>query len=604
MTHPATDDIALEEELPEAAAPEAGWTEQAEDAPAEAEPPRRKPTKLEKSGARVAFIMIAFIGLYVAIFARLTQLGIAPGDQYAAKLTAQDLLATARPDILDRNGEVLATDIRVPSLYAEPRKLVDVDEATEMISAAMPELDARDLREKLASKKGFVWLKREITPKQQAAVYKLGLPGVGFLYENKRVYPNGPTLSHVLGAVNIDNQGIAGIEKYIDRKRGLSELAALGYAAKNPDDLTPVQLSIDLRAQNVMRDELVQGIAHFRAKAAAGVLMDVNTGEMISLVSLPDFDPNNPADALDPNRINRINVGVYEMGSTFKALTLAMGIDSGKFTTNSLLDARTSLRFGKWTIPDYHATHRILTLPEVFTHSSNIGSARIALSLGITAHRAFLAKMGQLDRLVTELPENAAPLIPVRWTDLSTATIAFGQGLNVAPLQAVMAVGAMMNGGHLMKPTFLVRSKDQALAESTTVLKPHTSDVMRYLLRLNATDGSAKKVDIVGYQVGGKTGTAEKIVNGRYSKNKDHNFTTFMAVFPFDKPKYLLLTIYDEPKAVPESYGYTTAAWNAGATAGKIITRVAPLLGQQPRFEFVPNNPPPLYAPATVATAQ
>jgi cell division protein FtsI (penicillin-binding protein 3) len=568
----------------------------AEGLPPHASPARpRVPSKLEKSAGRVVLIVIAFVCIYAAILARLAQLGIAPDAQFDAKWSAQDLLAAARPDILDRNGEVLATDVQVPSLYAEPRKLIDVDEATELLTAAMPELDPRELREKLATNKGFVWIKREITPKEQAAIYNLGIPGVGFLNENKRIYPNGPTLSHVLGSVNIDNQGIAGIEKYIDNKRGLSELQALGYAA-DPDDLKPVRLSIDLRAQHVMRDELVRGMEHFKAKAAAGAIMDVNTGEMVALVSLPDFDPNNPADALDPNRINRINVGVFEMGSTFKALTLAMGIESGRFTTNSVLDARAPLHYGRFAISDYHAERRMLTLPEVFTYSSNIGSARIALALGVEAHKSFLRRVGQMERLVTELPENAAPIVPANWGELNTVTIAFGHGIAVAPLQAMMAVGALMNGGHLIKPTFVTRTQEEALEGAKTVITEHTSDVMRYLLRLNGEKGSARKSDVPGYFVGGKTGTAEKVINGRYSK--DRLFTTFMAAFPFDKPKYLLLTIYDEPKGLPETYGYATAAWNAGVTAGKIIERVAPLVGLAPRFQPIPNDPPPLRAAA------
>ncbi|WP_413988456.1 peptidoglycan D,D-transpeptidase FtsI family protein [Labrys okinawensis] len=567
-------------------------------APARAAPPRRRMTKLQKSASRIMLLVAGFACIYVAIFARLTQFGAEPDQQFDARRSAADQLAAARPAVLDRNGRILATDVQVPSLYAEPKKIIDVDEATELLTAQLPDLDARELRAKLASGKGFIWLKREITPEQQASIYKLGLPGVGFIMENKRIYPNGATLSHVLGAVNIDNQGIAGIEKYIDSKRGLSDLQALGYAS-NSADLKPVQLSIDLRTQAIMRDELVDGMAHFRAKAAAGAIMDVNTGEMLSLVSLPDFDPNNPADALDPNKINRINVGTYEMGSTFKALTLAEGIESGKFTTNSILDAVHPLHFGRFTITDYHATYSMLSLPQVFVHSSNLGAAKIALSLGTDAQKAFLTMMGQTSRLVTELPENAMPLVPRRWSEVSTATISFGHGIAVAPLQALMAVGAMMNGGHLIKPTFLVRNEEAALASSIQVLKPHTSDVMRYVLRLNATDpkGSAKFADRPGLQVGGKTGTAEKLVGGRYAKDKLHNFTTFMAVFPFDKPKYLVLVIYDEPQPVPESYGYTTAAWNGGVTTGKILERVAPLLGVKPRFYDVPNSVPPLYAP-------
>ena len=585
-------DGTIVDKLASTPAPEAGANP---DAASPAKAPPRRLSKLEKSAGRIVLIVVGFVCIYMAIMARLTQFGTAPDQQYDARRSAADQLAAARPDILDRNGRILATDVQVPSLYAEPKKIIDVDEATELLTAQMPELDARDLRAKLASGKGFIWLKREITPEQRNRIYALGLPGIGFINENKRIYPNGPTVSHVLGAVNIDNQGIAGLEKYIDNKRGLSELQALGYASTS-DAMKPVQTSIDLRAQAVMRDELIAGMEHFKAKAAGGVIMDVTTGEMISLVSLPDFDPNNPAEALDPNRINRINVGTYEMGSTFKALTLAMAIESGRFTTNSMLDARAgSVTIGRWTIRDYHPQRRMLSLPEVFTYSSNIGVIRMALGLGVPAHQAFLRQMGQLDRLVTELPENAAPILPRRWGTLNSATIAFGQGITVAPLQAIMAVGAMMNGGHLMKPTFIKRNEDEALALSKTVLKPHTSDVMRYIMRLNATNGSAKKVDIFGYQVGGKTGTAEKLIGGRYNKNL--NFTTFMAVFPFDKPKYLITVLYDEPKGLPETYGYSTAAWNAGVTTGKILERVGPLLGVKPRFMEVPNPVPPLYAP-------
>jgi cell division protein FtsI (penicillin-binding protein 3) len=450
-----------------------------------------------------------------------------------------------------------------------------------LLTAVLPDLDAGELRDKLGTRKGFVWIKREITPRQQAEVHRLGLPGVGFLPENKRVYPNGAAGAHVLGFANIDGQGIAGIEKYIDGQ-GLADLNGAGFDLRSTD-LKPIQLSLDLRVTHALRDELMKGIEKFKAKAAAGVIMDVNTGEVLALTSLPDYDPNNPADALDPNRINRLAVGVFEMGSTFKAITTAMALDSGKVNINSSFDARSALRYGRFKIGDYHATNRILTVPEVFIHSSNIGTARMALAVGVPGHQAFLRKMGQLDRLRTELPENAEPIVPAKWGELNTMTIAFGHGLAVAPLQAAMAVCALVNGGTMMKPTFLKRSEDEAKATGVRVVRPETSEAMRFVLRLNAERGSATKAAVPGYFIGGKTGTAEKVIAGRYSKTKV--FTTFMAIAPADKPKYLFVTLYDEPQGLPETYGFATAGWNAGPTTGKIIERTGPLLGLPPRFD-------------------
>ena len=497
------------------------------------------------------------------------------------RTVTQDALATARPDIVDRNGAIIATDVKTPSLFAEPRKLIDVDDAEEQLTAEMPDLDGKELRERLASKRGFVWLKREITPKQQQEIHRLGIPGVGFLTENKRVYPNGAAVSQVIGLVNIDNQGIAGMEKWLDGQG----LAALHMAGLATDRLQrPVQLSLDLRAQYALREELIAAREKFKAKAAAGLILNVNTGEIVALVSEPDYNPNNPREANDPSRINRMTTGVYEMGSTFKVLTVAMALDSGKATLASSFDARHPLQYGKFAIHDYEPKGRFLTVPEIFTFSSNIGAARMALSVGVQGHQAFLRKMGQLDRLRTELPESAEPLVPKHWGELNTVTIAFGHGLSVAPLQAAMGVAAAVNGGLLITPTFLKRSLEEAQKHAVRVLKPQTSRDMRYLLRLNAEKGTALHANVEGYYIGGKTGTAEKVVNGRYSKHK--LLTDFMAVLPADKPKYLLLIMLDEPQPSPETHGYATAGWNAGPTAAKVIARVAPLLDIAPRFDL------------------
>jgi cell division protein FtsI (penicillin-binding protein 3) len=507
----------------------------------------------------------------------------APEGQSARRGVSHDAVATARPDILDRNGEVLATDIRTPSLFAEPHRIIDVDEASELLTAVMPDADAAELRERLGSKRRFVWLKREITAKQREQIHRLGQPGIGFLPENKRIYPNGAEVSHLIGHVNIDNQGIAGIEKWLDG-RGLADLHLAGLATDRLQK--PVELAVDLRVQHAMRDELVAAREKFKALAVAGVLTDVRTGEVVAMVSVPDYDPNNPREALDPTRINRLTTGVYEMGSTFKALTLAMALDSGKFTLKSAVDASRPLQYGKFTIHDFHAQNRVLTLPEIFTYSSNIGTARMAVSLGVEHHKAFLRKMGQLDRLRTELPESAEPLAPKRWVELNTVTIAFGHGLSVAPLQAMMAIGALMNGGNLIPPTFLRRSETDAMALATRVIKPETSEKMRYLMRLNVEKGTATKADVKGYYVGGKTGTAEKVVGGRYSKTKV--LTTFTAVLPADQPRYALLIMIDEPHGLPETSGFATSGWNAVPVGGAVIARIAPLLGLEPRFELAP----------------
>ena len=538
-----------------------------------------------KARTRVGFAIIAFAAVFAIIAGRLMMFAI-NGDAHGTRRTAsQDAIATARPDIVDRNGEILATDVKTPSLFGEPRRIIDKDEAIELLTATLPDLDAGEVRERLSSRKGFVWLKREITPLQQREIYRLGIPGIGFLRENKRVYPSGPIVSHLIGHVNIDNQGIAGIEKWLDGN-GLADLHRAGFATDRLQK--PVELAVDLRVEHALRDELLKAKDKYKAKAAAGLVSNVRTGEIVALVSVPDYDPNNPREANDPTRINRLTTGVYEMGSTFKALTLAMALDSGKANLNTPFDARASLRYGKFSIGDTHPLGRNITLSEVFTFSSNIGAARVALSQGVSAHKAFLKKLGQLDRLRTELPESAEPLVPKNWGELNTVTIAFGHGLSVAPLQAVMGINAVINGGYLIPPTLLKRDEAEAMKLAKRVVKTETSDKMRYLMRLNAEIGTAKKADIVGYYVGGKTGTSEKVVNGRYSKKQVLN--SFTAILPADNPQYQLLIMLDEPQALPETQGFITSGWNAVPTGGRVIERIAPLLGIAPRFDLPPSE--------------
>ncbi|HVV63625.1 MAG TPA: penicillin-binding protein 2 [Pseudolabrys sp.] len=538
-----------------------------------------------KAKARLILAIVGFAAIYSVIAVRLVIFAELSNGHGVRRGVTQDAVATARPDILDRNGQILATDVKTPSLFAEPRKLIDVDEAEELLTAVLPDLDHTEVRERLASKRGFVWLKREITPKQRQEIHHLGIPGVGFLTENKRVYPNGPVVSHELGHVNIDNQGIAGIEKWLDGQ-GLAALHMAGFATDRLQ--RPVQLALDLRVQYALREELATAREKFKAKASSGVIMDVNTGEIIAMVSEPDYDPNNPREANDPTRINRLTTGVYEMGSTFKSLTMAMALDSGKITLASKFDARAPLQYGRFTIHDYEPQGRYLSVPEIYTYSSNIGTARMALAMGVEAHKAFLKKMGQLDRLRTELPESAEPLIPKHWGELNTVTIAFGQGLSVAPLQAVMGIGALVNGGRLIPPTFLKRSREDADKLARQVIKPSTSEDIRYLMRLNVERGTARKANVAGYYIGGKTGTSEKVVGGRYSKTKV--LTSFTAILPADKPRYLLLIMLDEPQGLAQTHGFRTSGWNAVPTGAAVVRRVAPLLDIAPRFNMPPAD--------------
>src|SRR3974390_1518969 len=337
-----------------------------------------------KTRARIGLTILVFALGYSVIAARLVTFALSPEGHGARRAAVSEAVGTARPDVLDRNGEILATDVRSPSLFGEPNRIIDVDEASELLTAVMPDIDATELRERLGSPGGFVWLTRQNTRKRREQIHRLGLPGIGFMPENKRVYPNGAEVFHVIGHVNIDNQGIAGIEKWLDNS-GLADLHMAGLASEHLQ--RPIELAIDLRVQHALRDELIAARQKFKAIDAAGLVTDVRSGEIISLVSVPDYDPNNPREALDPARINRLTPGVFEMGSTFKALTLAMALDSGKINLKSAFDARFPLQYGKFTIHDFHAQNRVLTVPEIFTYSSNIGTARMAVSLGVEYHK-------------------------------------------------------------------------------------------------------------------------------------------------------------------------------------------------------------------------
>jgi len=527
-----------------------------------------------KQKNRVVMTMAVFFGLYAAIAGRLVYLGMLDPEESgppASRVTA------SRPDIVDRNGEVLATDIKTASLFAEPRRIVDADEVIERLSTVLPDIEVEQTYHKLKSGTGFVWLKRQLTPKQQSEIMALGLPGIGFRTEKRRFYPAGPTAAHIVGLTNIDNKGIAGLEKYID-DQGLADLQASGLAIAK--DLKPVKLSMDLRVQHIVHDEIAQAMERYKAIAAGAVVLNAKTGEVLAMASMPDFDPNNPFNAHEKDRLNRMSAGTYEMGSTIKSFTTAMALDSGLANLESRFDASRPLTIGRFTIKDFRGKGRVLTLPEVFIYSSNIGSAREADMVGIEGHREFLTRLGLLSRMRTELPEVATPSQPKEWKKVNSITISFGHGMSTTPLQTAVGAAALMTG-KLLPPTFLTRNDVEAETVAQQVLKPSTVQQMHYLYRLNAEKGSGKRAEVPGFRVGGKTGTAEKVVNGRYVSGV--RFNAFLAAFPMDDPQYIVLTIVDEPQ--PEKPGMgATAGLNAAPMVANIIRRSGALLGVKPEF--------------------
>lgn len=530
-----------------------------------------------RTGNRIGIAMIAFTVMCVVVGGRLVQYGMKSPETVSSILPSNTLLAS-RPDLQDRNGEILATDIRTVSLYAEPHKVVDPDEVVEQLAIVLPDLDIKKTYSKLSSKSRFQWLRRQLTPGQQSEILSRGIPGIGFRPEKRRFYPGGPTASHVVGHVNIDNVGIAGMEKYVDGQ-GLGDLASVGLTVD--EALEPVKLSIDLRVQHVLRDELSAAMDRYRAIATAGVVLDIHTGEVIAMSSLPDYNPNNPVDALQKDRLNRMTAGTFEMGSTFKAFTTAMALDSGHVSMNDSFDARKPIRIGGFTISDFHGKNRVLSVPEIFIYSSNIGTAKMADVVGVDGHQEFLTRLGLLSRMQTELPEVATPSQPKKWKKINSVTISFGHGVSTTPLQTAVAAAALMNGGKLIPPSFVPRSRVEADQISQQVLSDQTSQSMRELMRMNVEKGSGRRAEVDGYWVGGKTGTAEKVVNGRYSSQV--RFNAFLSAFPIHDPKYVVLVIVDEPKP-EEGKKYATAGTNAAPTVREVVRRSAALLGVRPKF--------------------
>ncbi|MBN8531224.1 MAG: penicillin-binding protein 2 [Alphaproteobacteria bacterium] len=530
---------------------------------------------------------VVFLFAFGVIGVKLVETGLLRPEKPVASASADTKAAAGvlpvRADIVDRNGEVLATDLSTASLYVKPKEIRDQREDAANLARVLPGLGVKELTKKLSEKRGFVWIKRNLTPKEQYEVNALGIPGLYFQVEQRRVYPYKELFSHVVGYVGVDNKGLSGAEKSLEPM--LEKQAS------------PLALSLDMRVQHVLRDEISRAMKEFNAIGGSGLVMDATNGEIVGMVSLPDFDPHFPtADA--KTRFNRNSLGVYEMGSTFKAFTTAMALDSGKANIFSGYDATRPLEYANFKIHDSHPENRWLTVAEIFKHSSNIGTARMALQQGTEKQKEFLRKLGLMEPVDIELPEKASPLYPAEWKELSTITISFGHGMSVSPLHVVRGVSAMVNGGVLL-PLTLVKGANGEVGKGDRVISEKTSDMMRRLFRLVVEDGTGSKAKAVGYVVGGKTGTAEKVGAGGY--NRKALMSSFVCAFPMHAPRYVMLVMLDEPKGNASTYGYATGGWTAAPTASRVIGRIAPMLGVKPVDENDPQLTKLLELPASQA---
>ncbi len=524
-------------------------------------------TRLAMTGALFA---LSFLGIGLRLIG-VTLLQEAE-EPRLSDVPAGDATMSERADILDRNGVVLATSLRTASLYVNPRQVIDPREAAERLAAVLPEFSRAELLARLSADRSFVWLRRSMTPRQQYAVLRLGIPGLDFQTEERRVYPQGALAAHVVGFTDIDNRGLAGIEQSLDAVlRGSSE---------------PLRLALDVRVQHILREELLRAIGEFGAIGGTGIVLDTLTGEMLAMVSLPDFDANLPATAGDEARFNRASLGVYEMGSTFKIFNTAMALDNGIVTLDDGYDASRPLRVAGYTINDYKPKNRWLSVPEIFIYSSNIGSAQMAAEVGTEAQRAFFDELGMLRPAGIELPELGAPKFPGDWRPINTMTIGYGHGMAVTPVHMIAGVAAMLNGGVMRPLTLLARSAGE-VPSGERVVSPETSAEMRLLMRMVVEEGTGSKADVPGYLVGGKTGTADKLAGRGYSTNS--RIASFVGAFPMTAPRYVILAMVDEPKPSKNSHGYATGGWVAAPVVGRVIQRIAPLLGIEPIHEQAPE---------------
>ncbi len=518
-------------------------------------------SNIEIKKNRLAFVYFSILGVFLIIIIRMIFIA-AFGDKVKISGIYDHRLAGRRANIYDRNGVLVATDLKTKSLYVSSVLVKNPQALAKGVSDIFSDLSYAETLKKISEGKNtkqWILIRRNLTPSQVDAVQKLQMAGLLFEDDRIRVYPQRSIASHFIGYVDLDRKGLAGMEMQYDRK------------LRQGEDLN---LALDVRVQDILHDELINGINEFRAQAAAGLVMNVNTGEILALSSLPTFDPNLQHQADSDERFNRVTNGVYELGSVFKVFTNTIAIEKKLVKLTDSFDVHEPIKYGRFTIKDDHPDKPIMTVAEIFDHSSNIGTVKIAEKVGIENQKEFLEKIGFLKKVNTEFPGLGRPIYPRNWSQISLFTISYGHGIAITPLHLATAVSSIINGGKLYSPSFLKLEKEP---KGKTVIEESTSKTIREMLRSVVLDGTGKKANVEGYDVGGKTGTANRAEGGGY--NERQTMASFVAAFPMSQPKYLVYVIFDRP-----NYSFNTGGMVAAPVAGRVIKNIAPLLGIRPQF--------------------
>ncbi|MEL6747113.1 MAG: penicillin-binding protein 2 [Pseudomonadota bacterium] len=537
----------------------------------------RVPARVLRRLAVLALVFVAAVGVIVWQLASLASVTITAGSMATARVVSPSI---ARPDVLDREGRLLATDLVYPSMFADPTKISDIDETALALAEHLPHRTPSEWREKLERDGSrFVWLQRALAPKLAQRLHDLGLPGINFREELRRVYPAGAAVSHVLGHVDIDNRGRSGIERHIQDEVGTENIEPPGRTTK-----APVAISLDLAVQHAVRAELAQAMETYRARGAAGLVLSMGSGEVLAAVSLPDRDPFDADQKADPERMDRLQLGRYELGSVLKIFSVAATLESGLVTPRTRFDVSAPIQVGRTArIADAYPSPLPLTARQVLLRSSNIGTARMARLLGPEAVRNYYDRVGLFDALRTEVHDGLRTIEPQRWDDVHAMTAAFGHGISMTPLRFAASAATLLNRGRPVHPTFLKWHPSRRKPQVRPVVSPAVSEQLRSMLRENVLleEGTANKAHVAGYDIGGKTGTAEMVVDGAYAK--DRVISSFVAILPSAEPRFLLLTMLFEPQGKPVSGAFEKPKRSAGHTAApttaRIIERIAPILG-------------------------